>query len=256
MRLFQRNRLFANSRGWSAAWLLAFPLSLGLAQEIQPVMNRTDALSEVRYRKEYVVLPGDQLDVVVRRVPEASRSVVVRPDGQITLPIVNDLQVAGLTTREIDGKIEGLLERRLLKPEVTVIAAQAHQATVYVGGEVNVPSSQALRNAATAAQAVSLAGGLRRTANGRGIVVIRLADDGMLQTIKPDVQGRGDRAVFEALSKMRLYADDIVFVPESGRSKMTRFIDDFLNRPLQGTNAILGTYVNFRLVQILNQQVR
>lgn len=220
------------------------------------MMSAVSGATDVRYRKEYVVLPGDQLDVVVRRVPEASRTVTVRSDGQITLPLVNDLAVAGLTTREIDEKIEGLLSKRLVKPDVTVIAAQSHQSMVYVGGEVNVPSAQSLRNAATAAQAVALAGGLKRSAAARDIVVIRLGEDGKLQTIGLEVQGRGQKAVFEALSRTRLVADDIIFAPENGRSIMTRFIDDFLNRPLQGTNAILGTYVNFRLVQILNRQVQ
>lgn len=214
------------------------------------------ATNEPRFRKEYVVMPGDQLDIVVRRVPDATRSVVVRADGQITLPIVSDVEVAGLTLREIDKKLEGLLSARLRDPEVTVMAAQPRQSTVYIGGEVNVPSSQTLRNAATAVQAISLSGGLKRSASGKDIVIIRLADDGKLETIHLDVQGRGERAVFEALARTRLVADDIVFVPENGRSRMTRFIDDFVNRPLQGTNSILGTYVNFRLVQILNNQVR
>lgn len=229
---------------------------LGWAQTLVPVAGTSPSPSDARFRKEYIVMPGDQLDVVVRRVPEASRSVVVRADGQITLPLVNDVPVAGLTTREIDEKIEGILSRRLLKPDVTVIAAQSHQATVYVGGEVNVPSAQSLRTAATAAQAISLAGGLKRSAAGKDIAILRLAEDGKLETIKLDVRGRGQSAVYEALSRTRLVADDIIFVPENGRSIMTRFIDDFLNRPLQGTNAILGTYVNFRLVQILNKQVQ
>ena len=235
-------RLHKISVGW-----LCFALSLPLGAA---------STGESRFRKEYVVMAGDQLDILVRRVPDVSRSVVVRADGQITLPIVNDVEVAGLTLREIDKKLETLLSARLRDPEVTVIAAQPRQSTVYVGGEVNVPSSQTLRNAATAVQAISLAGGLKRSAAGREIVIIRVGEDGKLETIPLDVTGRGEKALFEALSRTRLVADDIVFVPENGRSRLTRFIDDFINRPLQGTNAVLGTYVNFRLVQILNNQVR
>lgn len=242
-----------------AAQLLVLAASLLCGQASTPTVPQQftpNSLSEARFKKEYVVVPGDQLDIVVRRVPEASRSLVVRGDGQITLPLAGDIVVSGLTTREINKKVEELLSKRLVSPEVTVIAAQSHQPMVYVGGEVNIPSAQALRTSATAAQALSLAGGLKKSAAGRDITIFRLNEDGKLESVRLDVKGRGQRSVYQALSTTRLFPDDIIFVPENGRSIMTRFIDDFLNRPLQGTNAILGTYVNFRLVQILNKQVQ
>jgi protein involved in polysaccharide export with SLBB domain len=113
-----------------------------------------------------------------------------------------------------------------------------------------------LRNAASAVQALALAGGLKRSASSRNIVLIRLADDGKLQTIPIDISGRGQKAVYEALARTRLISDDIIFVPESGRSEIARFIDDFVTRPLQGANAVLGTYVDFKLVQLLNKQLQ
>ena len=223
----------------------------------QPVTVASAAIPpESRFRKEYVVVPGDQLDVLVRRVPEATRTVVVRPDGQITLPFVSDVAVAGLTTREIDGKLRDLFSKRLLNPEVTVIESQPHPPTVYVEGEVTTPGAVPLRNAASAVQALALAGGLKRSASSRNIVLIRLADDGKLQTIPIDISGRGQKAVYEALARTRLISDDIIFVPESGRSEIARFIDDFVTRPLQGANAVLGTYVDFKLVQLLNKQLQ
>jgi polysaccharide export outer membrane protein len=210
---------------------------------------------ETRFRKEYVVTPGDQLEIFVRRVPEASRTVTVRSDGQITLPIANEVSVAGLTAREVTTKLTEVLSRRLVQPEVTVMAAQVRQPTVFIGGEVNTPGAQPLRMAANGFQAITLAGGLKRTSSARNISVLRLADDGQLQVIPLDITGRGQRAPMEALARLRLMPDDIVFVPESGRSQLTRFIDDFVNRPVQGVNSILGTWVNFRLIQIISRQV-
>lgn len=226
------------------------------AQTTAPVSLATSPAPDVRYRKEYVILPGDQLDIIVRRVPEATRSVVVRPDGEITLPLVNDVTVAGLTTHEVDLKLASLLSVRLVNPEVTVIAAQAHQPTVYVGGEVNTPGAIPLRNASFAIQAISLAGGLRRSAAARNITILRLSDDGKIQSLPLEVTARGQRGPYEALARTRLLPDDIIFVPESGRSQVNRFIDDFINHPLQGVNSILGTYVNFRLIQIINKSVQ
>lgn len=227
-----------------------------LTQNLPAADSAGTVPGDARFRKEYVVSPGDQLDIVVRRVPEATRSVIVRSDGRITLPIAQDVAVAGLTTSEIDTKLKGLLSRRLVDPEVTVIAAQPHAPTVYIGGEVNTPGAVPLRNAATAVQAIALAGGLRRSAAGRKIVIIRLADDGKLTTMPLEVTSHNQRAVYESLARTRLFADDIIFVPENGRSEVTRFIDDFINRPLQGVNSLLGTYVNFRLVQIISRQVQ
>jgi polysaccharide export outer membrane protein len=234
------------------------PLMLAVCAYAQTQIASTSAPvpADMRFRKEYLVAAGDQLDVAVRRVPDVSRSVIVRSDGNITLPYINDVSVAGLTTSEISTKIQTALSRRLVDPEVTVIAAQPHPATVYVGGEVNSPGAVPLRNAGTAVQAITLAGGLRRSAASRKIVIIRLGDDGKLESLPLDVAHAGQRASYEALARTRLFPDDIIFVPENGRSEVNRFIDDFINRPLQGVNSLLGTYVNFRLVQIISRQVQ
>jgi polysaccharide export outer membrane protein len=240
----------------TAAVLLISSAAFAFGQDLATAGNSPSLPPEPKFRKEYLVSPGDQLDIVVRRVPEATRSVVVRSDGQITLPLANDVAVAGLTTREIDAKLKGLLSQRLRDPEVTVIAAQSHPATVYVGGEVNAPGAVPLRNAATAVQAIALTGGLKRSASVKNIVIIRLGEDGKLETIPLDLKNHSQRGGYEALAVTRLTGDDIIFVPENGRSEVSRFIDDFINRPLQGVNSILGTYVNFRLVQIISRQVQ
>jgi polysaccharide biosynthesis/export protein len=244
-----------------ARWRKLLGLSLFLIAACASVPGQTPAepaktgvvATEARYRKEYVAAPGDHLDIVVRRVPEATRSVTVRADGRITLPLVNDVAVRGLTTEEIDAKLTSMLSKRLVNPEVTVIAAQVHEPTIYVGGEVNMAGAVPLRNAATAVQAISLAGGLKRSAAARSIVIIRLGEDGTIETLPVVTTGRSQHGPYEALAQTPLFEDDIVFVPENGRSQVTRFIDDFINRPLQGVNAILGTYVNFKLIRLISK---
>jgi protein involved in polysaccharide export with SLBB domain len=235
--------------------LFLVPACVGLRGQAPAEPAKTGAVAtEARYRKEYVATPGDHLDIVVRRVPEATRSVTVRADGRITLPLINDVAVRGLTTNEIDAKLTSLLSKRLVDPEVTVIAAQVHEPTIYVGGEVNMAGAVPLRNAVTAVQAISLAGGLKRSAAARSIVIIRLGEDGAIETLPVVTTGHSQHGPYEALAQTPLFEDDIVFVPESGRSQLTRFIDDFINRPLQGVNAILGTYVNFKLIKIISRE--
>ncbi len=205
------------------------------------------------FRREYILTPGDQVEVVVRRVPEASRTVVIRPDGFLSLPLADEIEAAGLTVMQLKLRITEILAKRLVDPEVSVIALQTRQPVVYVLGDVNVPGPVPLRNASTAIQAVAVAGGLRRTGEGRKVVIIRVAEDGTLKAIPLDVKTRRQEEPLLAMQSIPTRPDDVIFVPESGRSRFARFLDDFLNRPLQSVNGVVGTYVNFRFIEILNR---
>lgn len=211
--------------------------------------------SAQRFKKEYVFAPGDQIDVIVRRVPEASRLVLVRSDGHISLPIVNDVKAAGLTTGELRDNLTKLFSARLNEPDVSVIPTVVRQPAIYVSGDVNNPVSVPLRDAPTAIQAIALAGGFKRTASERDVAIIRLVQDGHVEAIALTIPSNGQPGPYMALRGLLLQADDIVFVPESGRSQMSRFLDDFVNRPLQGINSLVQTYVNFRLVTVLNKDL-
>jgi polysaccharide biosynthesis/export protein len=210
--------------------------------------------SSARFQKQYVLVPGDQIDVVVRRAPEVSRGVVVRPDGFVTLPLVNDVKAAGAAPMELASHIEELLAKRLNSPEVTVITTNVRQQVVYVTGDVNSPAAVPLSHAPTALQAIALAGGLKRSAAVRQVALIRLGADGYLSATEINVAGEGQPDPLLAFGAIGLEADDVIFVPESGRSQFARFVDDFLNRPLGTLNSIVGTYANFRLISIIAAQ--
>jgi polysaccharide export outer membrane protein len=220
--------------------------------------------ASIRFRKEYVLAPGDQIEVAVRRAPEASRTVFIRPDGLISLPLLQDVPASGLTARELSIRLQGLLGTRLIDPEVNVIPTQVRQPVVYVLGDVNNNVAAPFRDAPTAIQAIALAGGFRRSAAASDVTIIRLSEDGTLRAIPVAAPGRldarpgfavsGQPAPIIALRSAALQADDIVFVPENGRSQLARFLDDFVNRPLGAFNGVVGTYVNFRLVEILQSR--
>ncbi len=209
--------------------------------------------SRDRFRKEYVFAPGDSLEVYVRDHPEASRTVVVRPDGFITIPLARDVQAAGLTPMEVTDKLTAaLLARGVRSPDVTVIAAAVRQPSVYVIGDVNNNAAVVpLRDAPTVIQAVTLAGGLRRTAATGDIAIIRLGADGYLRAMPIETKVKGQPSVYMAMSTTLLQADDVIFVPESGRGQIARMLEDYVNRPLLGVNSILGLYVNYRLIRTL-----
>jgi len=206
-----------------------------------------------RFKKEYVLAPGDQIEITVRRVPELSRTQIIRPDGNITLPVVNQLKAAGLTAVELNTKLEELFAARLVAPEITVIPTLVRQPVVYVSGDVASSIAVPLRDAPTVIQAITLAGGFRRSAAARDVAIIRLNGDGHLQATTIPVGDRSQPAPFMALRAAPLQADDIVFVPESGRSQMARFLDDFINRPLQGVTGVVGTFESFKLISYISK---
>jgi polysaccharide export outer membrane protein len=211
--------------------------------------------SETRFTKQYVLAPADQIEIVVRGVPEVSRTVVIRPDGHISLPLLDDVMAAGMTTGELDAKLTELFSARLVNPEVTIIGAQLRQPMIYVIGDANNTAAIPWRNAPTAVQALAAAGGLRRSAAARQVALLRLSEDGYLQVmpISGDGDAKGQATPYLSMRTTLLQPDDILFIPESGRSQFARFVQDFVAQPLLGINSVVGTYLNFKFVEAVTR---
>ena len=207
-----------------------------------------------RFEKEYVLATEDQIEIVVQRMPEVSRLVVIRPDGRISLPLLDDVQAAGLTFSELDARLTERFAARLVNPDVSVIGVKVRPAMVYVAGEVTNPSAVPLAAAQRAAEAITLVGGFRRSASTSNVTIIRLNAEGYLEAIPIGGPAKGDAGRYLNLALMPLEADDIIFVPESGRSKFTSFLDDFVNRPLSGVSSVFSGFVNWRVLRELREQ--
>jgi polysaccharide export outer membrane protein len=120
----------------------------------------------------YSVGPGDQLQIVVRKEPELTRDVVVRPDGRITVPLLGDIDAAGKTPAELADEITRGLARFVNAPRVTVGVGQAVSARVFVIGQVNRAGEVSLTTPLTVVQALALAGGFREFAKRESILVV------------------------------------------------------------------------------------
>ncbi|MDX2149892.1 MAG: polysaccharide biosynthesis/export family protein [Bryobacteraceae bacterium] len=246
--------LFRRADRWPVrACVLLAALSAAPALHADTASQPPVVESASRFRKEYILAAGDQLEVLVRRVPEASRTVSIRPDGLITLPLIDSVPAAGLTPQELKTRLTELFAKRLIDPEVTVIPTVTRQPMVYVVGEVGAPSAVPLRSVSSAVQAVAVSGGLRRSAAYRSISLIRLGEDGRLRALPIAAPEPKERGAYLGLANMPLQADDIIVVSESKRSQFVRFLDDFVNRPLSGINSVVATYVNFRFISVLNE---
>jgi len=123
---------------------------------------------------DYRVGPGDILEIDVWKEPEVSSpSVVVRPDGKISLPLVSDLLVSGKTPMEIQAMLEQVLDPSIKAANVTVIVKAIRSKKVYVLGEVAHPGSFDITQPTTILQVLTEAGGLQPFAKRKSIYVLR-----------------------------------------------------------------------------------
>jgi polysaccharide export outer membrane protein len=131
----------------------------------------------------YVIQPGDVLDVQVWKEPEVSKSIPVRPDGKISLPLVNDVQASGLTAGGLTTQLTERLKKFISDPQVTVMVTQINSQRFYVMGEVNRGGTYPLVPGMTVLQGLSGAGGFTHFANPKKLYILR--DEGGKQVKYP-----------------------------------------------------------------------
>src|SRR5215472_2406981 len=131
----------------------------------------------------YVIQPGDVLDIQVWKEPEVSKSIPVRPDGKISLPLVNDIQASGLTAGTLTDDLTQRLKKFISDPQVTVMVTQINSQRFYVMGEVTRGGTYPLVPGMTVLQGLSGAGGFTPFANPKKIYILR--DEGSKQVKYP-----------------------------------------------------------------------
>lgn len=122
---------------------------------------------------EYAIGAEDVLDIVVWDNTEISRSVPVRPDGKISLPLVNDVQAAGFTPMQLRETLARSLGQYLAAPSVSVIVREVHSFKVTVLGEVKLAGRYELRSRATVLDVLAMAGGLTDYAERGKLMLLR-----------------------------------------------------------------------------------
>ncbi|HPL97617.1 MAG TPA: polysaccharide biosynthesis/export family protein, partial [Smithellaceae bacterium] len=130
------------------------------------------AKSATALDSEYIIGPEDILDIFVWRDEQISRTVPVRIDGMISLPLVNDIQAAGLTPLQLKEVIVNKLQGYIDNPTVTVTVREANSYKIFISGEVRTPGIQLIRSETTLIKAIIAAGGFTEWANKRKILII------------------------------------------------------------------------------------
>ena len=132
---------------------------------------------------DYVIGPDDILQVVYWREKDLSAEVVVRPDGKISLPLVNDIQAAGFTPDQLRENVMKAASRYVTDPSVTIAVKQINSRRVFVTGNVNKPGPYPINDSLTVLQMLSMAGGTTEFANEKEILIMRV-ERGQTQSFK------------------------------------------------------------------------
>ncbi|MBZ5665702.1 MAG: polysaccharide export protein [Acidobacteriia bacterium] len=159
----------------------------------------------------YVIGANDVLAINVWKEPDISRSVPVRSDGKISLPLVGELQAGGQTPRQLEEEITKRLQSYISEPEVTVIVTDSKSQKINIMGMVSRPGAYLLTSATTVLDSIAMAGGFKDFAKQKSIYVLRQNADGKQERLsfnyKEVIKGKNPE------QNIRLQAGDTVVVP-------------------------------------------
>jgi len=167
----------------------------GCAQSIPPER-------EYESPSEFLLGPEDVLEIAVWKNPDLTKTVIIRPDGLISMPIIGDFQAAGLSANELAQRIADRLRQFVQNPAVSVNVKELNSYSVFVVGEVIKPGKYQLKSYVTVLQAISMAGGFTEYAKRNRLQVVRL-------------KMNGDRKVRETHIPIR-YEEVVAGTSESG----------------------------------------
>lgn len=220
--------------------LLTMLALLGCASQQPNIVPATTVAnaSNVHDPAPYIIHPGDQLDIKFFYNPELNETLTVRPDGMISLQLVDEVQAAGREPSQLDDELTEKYARELKMPSVTVIVKSFSGQRIFVGGEVNRQGVINISGAMTPLQAVLDAGGFKETASPENAIIIRKGAGNrpvpIAVNLSDAMQGDADG------SHLFLQPDDIVYVPKSAIARANKFVNEYIENLLLFRGVSLG----------------
>jgi len=170
----------------------------------------------------YEVRPDDSFDVIFEITPEYNQTVVVQPDGFITMRSVGDIRVQGLTVSQVTDKLREAYGKILNHPMVSIVLKDFAKPYFVVDGQVKNPGKYDLRDDTTVVQAIAVAGAFLPSAKHSQVVLFRRVSDQWTQATLLDVKKmENNRNLAEDI---HLQPGDMLFVPKNRFSKIAPFI--------------------------------
>src|SRR5215467_12623601 len=149
-----------------------------------PAATKSDATAPQAHTQaahsddSYIIGANDVLSINVWKEPDVSKTVPVRSDGKISLPLVGELQAAGQTPRQLEQEISKRLQSYISEPEVTVIVTDSKSQKINILGMVSRPGAYLMTSSTTVLDAIAMAGGFKDFAKQKSIYVLRTGPDG------------------------------------------------------------------------------
>ncbi|WP_332654194.1 polysaccharide biosynthesis/export family protein [Brevundimonas sp.] len=188
---------------------------------------------------EYVLYPGDEIEIATPTAVELTRTQRIGPDGRISLPLVGQIMAADRTIAEVEADASDAFASQLRRPVVEITLKTAGPIRVWVGGEVRTPGMIEMTGDLDAYQAVIQAGDFLPTARQHEVALIRRGPGGVRMMRAVDLRPRRGEVV-------ALRRGDILFVPRSNLGEVANFVSLFRNAlPIGFSYAIGGQYQNF-----------
>lgn len=190
--------------------------------------------------QDYRIQAGDQLNIRLYPVQNFDQLVVVRPDGKISLQLLDDIQAAGLTPQQLDRAITQGYSAEFVDPKVTVTVTNPNSEHIFVGGEVRTPGVIKLTHGMTPLQAIIFAGGSQDTANLDQVIVIRKGPQNQPIGTVIDVAGQIDHDEKAMAPDLVLQRHDIVYVPKTTIAELNVFVNQYVEKLLLYHGATFG----------------
>ena len=182
---------------------------------------------------EYKVQPGDDLTIKFFYSPELNESVTVRPDGRISLQLIDDVVAAGKTPTQLDQTLTERYRDKLTdNPDLSVIVRTFESQRVYVAGEIRTPGEYPLKDKMTIMHAITTAGGFTDDSKQASILVIRQQDPDDPIVYVANLTDENLTRIGKDDTYAPLMPRDIVYVPKSDIAKVNLFMDQFVRDAL------------------------
>jgi protein involved in polysaccharide export with SLBB domain len=175
----------------------------------------------------YVLQPGDNLDVKFYYNPELNENVTIRPDGKISLQIIDEIPAAGLSPAQLDESLTKAYSNQLKQPKITVIVKSFGGQRIYVGGEVKSPQVLTVIGQIDALQAIFNTGGFTNDAKLSSVMIISKGKDNKPTARKVDLKRvlSGEAAGEDFMLK----PFDMVYVPKTELAQADEFMTHIYN---------------------------
>lgn len=198
-----------------------------------PIQQHAD-FPLVSHESGGILRPGDTIDIKFQYWPDMDDSQTIRPDGKITLQLIDDIQAAGLTPQQLDENLTHLYQDKLKDPEISVIVRSLANRLVFVSGEVFTPGEVELKNKSSVLSVIMAAGGFNKsTAELSNVIILRHLDGKRYAT---------SINLHETLTNPEsepfyLTSLDIVYVPRTRVVDLNDWVAQYITKMLPSTGS-------------------